>query len=96
MDELTDNDVKDILVERVANTEKSVGKAIKVLKGVLIAIICFIIISIFSVSLLAIENDIEKKQQKNEKVILLINLLIDNATIIIRIATINKTIKIIF
>ena len=69
LDELTDNDVKDILVERVANTEKSVGKAIKVLKGVLIAIICFIIISIFSVSLLAIENDIEKKQQKNEKVI---------------------------
>lgn len=69
LDELTDNDVKDILVERVTNTEKSVGKAIKVLKGVLVAIICFIIIIVLSMSLLAIENGIEKKQQKNEKVI---------------------------
>ncbi len=46
LDELVDNDVKDVLVEKVNNTQEDVNKIEKKLKIILISIIIFIISSI--------------------------------------------------
>lgn len=48
IDELLDNDTKNILVERVSNTERLAGIIIKILKGIGIAFIIFLIIDIVS------------------------------------------------
>lgn len=48
IDELLDNDTKNILVERVSNTERLAGIIIKILKGIGIAFIIFLIINIVS------------------------------------------------
>lgn len=54
LDELTDNDIKDMLIEKVSNTEKLAGMLIKIIKGIGIAllimfIIDFIVFIIFSI-----------------------------------------------
>ena len=46
IDELLDNDIKAVLEEKVSNTEKLAGMIIKILKGIGIALIVFIIIDI--------------------------------------------------
>lgn len=51
LDELTDNDVKNILVERVSNTEKLAGIIIKILKIIGISFIIFLIIDFISLIL---------------------------------------------
>lgn len=58
LDDLTDNDIKDILVKKVSNTEKLAGMIIKIIKFIGIAflimlvvdIITFVIFSIITVS----------------------------------------------
>lgn len=47
LDELTDNDVKNILVDKVSNTERLAGMIIKILKGIGIFFIVIIIFYIF-------------------------------------------------
>lgn len=46
LDELTNNDINDILVEKVSNTEKLAGITIKILKGLGICFILFIVFDI--------------------------------------------------
>ena len=48
LDELTDNDIKNILVERVSNTEKLAGIIIKILKVIGVSFIIFLIIDIIA------------------------------------------------
>ena len=48
LDELTDNDIKNILVERVNNTEKLAGIIIKILKVIGVSFIIFLIIDIIA------------------------------------------------
>lgn len=67
LDELTDNNVKDILVERVSKTETSVAKFSRILKRFLIAIICCIILIISFIILFTIKNrneDLAKQIQE--------------------------------
>ena len=47
LDELTDNDVKNILVDKVSNTERLAGMIIKILKGIGIFFIVIIVFYIF-------------------------------------------------
>lgn len=51
IDELLDNNVKNILVERVSNTERLAGIIIKILKFIGIAFVVFLIIDIISLIL---------------------------------------------
>lgn len=48
IDELADNDMKDILTEKISNTERLAGLTIKILKGLLISIVVFIVLFVFS------------------------------------------------
>lgn len=50
LDELVDNDVKDILTEKINNTEKLANETMKILKYFMILIICFIGIGIISMN----------------------------------------------
>lgn len=56
LDELTDNDVNNIIVEKVSNTEKLAGIIIKILKVLGIFIVVFIILMIFLVILFSVPN----------------------------------------
>jgi len=64
LDELKDNDVKDVLVERISNTEKLAGMIIKILKafGVIITVTCIVSI-IVVISLFILENKNQQKEQ---------------------------------
>jgi Predicted transcriptional regulators len=42
LDELVDNDIREVLTERVSNTEQLAGLIIKILKGLVIAFFCLI------------------------------------------------------
>lgn len=53
VDELLDNDVKNVLVERISNTERLAGIIIKILKFVGIIFVVFLIIDIISLILYA-------------------------------------------
>ena len=57
VDELLDNDVKSVLVEKVSNTEKLAGLVLKVLKWVGIIFIIFLIIDIASLILFTYVHD---------------------------------------
>ena len=46
LDELVDNDIKDILIERTSNTEKLAGLIIKILKIIGIAFLVFLFYSL--------------------------------------------------
>ena len=46
LDELTDNDIKEVLVEKVSNTEKTSKKTLSILKILATAIIVFILLFI--------------------------------------------------
>lgn len=56
LDELTDNDVNNIIVEKVSNTEKLAGIIIKILKAIGIFIILFIIFMVFLIIFFSIPN----------------------------------------
>ena len=42
LDELVGNDMKEILAEKISNTEKLAGLSIKLLKGIIIGFFCFL------------------------------------------------------
>ena len=48
LDELTDNDINDLVMEKVSNTEKLAGLALRVLKYIGICFILILIIDIIS------------------------------------------------
>lgn len=54
IDTLLDNDIDDILIEKVSNTEKLSGIIIKILKGIGIAFLVFLIIDIISLILFSV------------------------------------------
>jgi len=48
LDELVDNDIKEVLAEKISNTEKLAGLSIKLLKGIIIGFFCFIVALLLS------------------------------------------------
>lgn len=66
LDELIDHDVKDVLVEKVNNTQEDVNKIEKNLKIILSAIICFII---FSIIIMIISICSYAMHKENKKII---------------------------
>lgn len=68
LDELTNNDMKDILIEKIINTEKLTTTAIKILKFLCIIFICFliIIISMSITSVIKTKNEEVEKQAQQE------------------------------
>jgi transcriptional regulator with XRE-family HTH domain len=48
LDELVDNNVKDILVEKISNTEKTANKTLKTIKILCIIMICFLVFIILT------------------------------------------------
>lgn len=65
LDELVDNDVKDIIMEKINNTEKLANKTMKILKYFMILIICFMVIGIISVNVYLINFKREKNDTHN-------------------------------
>ncbi len=69
LDELVDNDVKDVLVEKVNNTQEDVNKIEKKLKIILSAIMCFIIFSIIIMIIISFylftKSEIPKETRNN-------------------------------
>lgn len=64
LDELTDNDMKDIIVEKIINTEKMSSNITKILKFLSIVIICFLAtIIVMNLSIII------KKSQNQEQII---------------------------
>ncbi len=58
LDELVDNDVKEIIAEKVSNTEKLAGLILKILKFMCIAIVVFLILIIVAfISLVVIRKN---------------------------------------
>lgn len=57
LDELVNNDLNSIIVEKVSNTEKLAGIIIKILKVFGILAIAFILLMIFLVVIFSIDND---------------------------------------
>lgn len=57
LDELTNNEVKDVLVERIRNTEELTEKVVKLLKILLVVIICFLIFGIIATSIYKVKSD---------------------------------------
>ena len=50
IDELLDNDIKNVLVEKVSNTEKLSGLILKILKGIIIFVVsCFVLLLVYSI-----------------------------------------------
>ena len=67
LDDLTDNDVKSVLVEKVSNTEKLAGIIIKILKvlGIIFLVILIIdVISLVTFSILRTTTITEESTQK--------------------------------
>ncbi len=60
LDELTDNDIKNILIAKTSNTEKLAGLIIKILKGFGIFIICWIILMIILFLVVTLYNHQEE------------------------------------
>lgn len=54
LDELVNNDVKDIIVEKVSNTEKLAGLIIRIIKGIGIALLILFIIDIMAFALFTV------------------------------------------
>lgn len=54
IDKLLDNDVDDILIEKFSNTEKLSGIIIKILKGIGIILLVFVVIDIISLILFSV------------------------------------------
>ena len=68
LDELVDNDVKDLLIEKVSNTEKLAGMIIKIMKvGGIILFTLFIIDIIIFLSF-AVWNIIDKNSPKEKEI----------------------------
>ena len=57
LDELVNNDLNSIIVEKVSNTEKLAGIIIKILKVFCILIIAFILLMIFLIIIFTIDNN---------------------------------------
>ena len=66
LDEFVGNDIKDVLVEKVNNTQKNVNNVEKILKVILISIIYFII---FSIIIVITGAYILNKENKNQETI---------------------------
>lgn len=62
LDELMENDIKEVLTNKIINTEKSISVIIRTLKLLLITMICFLgIFILMNITTLALHN-IDKKQ----------------------------------
>lgn len=66
LDELTDNDMKDILVEKIINTEKLTNTAIKILKFLCIIFICFLIIIIYMTIFSVIKRNNKDSEEQTQ------------------------------
>ena len=65
LDELVDNDMMEVLAEKISNTEKLAGLSIKLLKGIIIGFFCFIVaLLISSIAQIRAEDYYVKKSGK--------------------------------
>ena len=69
LDELTDNDIKEVLVEKVSNTEKTSKKTLSILKILATAIIVFILLFIVLVIAKIIYRSTRERGRKIEETI---------------------------
>jgi len=69
LDELTDNDVKNIVIEKVSNTEKLAGIVIKILKFIGIAFIVMLIIDVIAFILFSVRVTSSNKTTVKEELI---------------------------
>jgi transcriptional regulator with XRE-family HTH domain len=66
LDELVDNNVKDILVEKISNTEKMANKTLKIIKILCIIMICFLVFIILTNIGLFVKNKNEYIEAENQ------------------------------
>lgn len=66
IDELLDNDIKNVLEEKVSNTEKLAGIIIKILKVIGIVLIVFVIIDIVAFILFSINGNVIRESSTQE------------------------------
>lgn len=64
LDELTNNEMKDILVEKINSTHELTEKMIKLLKILLVLIICFLILGIIFTTMYKIKSDQRTKLEE--------------------------------
>lgn len=69
LDEMVDNDVKDLIVDKVSNTEKLAGLTLKILKIIGISALVFIIILIIAFVLLIVARKTKDEGRMVEKTI---------------------------
>lgn len=62
IDELLNNDVKSIIIDKVSNTEKLAGIIIKILKVIGILFVIYFIIGILAIFLFKVEKKVQQKQ----------------------------------
>lgn len=62
LDELVGNDIRDVIVEKVSNTEKLAGILIKILKFIGVLFVVFIIINIISIFLFSTQSKSTKQR----------------------------------
>ena len=62
IDELLNNDVKSVIIDKVSNTEKLAGIIIKILKVIGILFIIYFIIGILAIFLFKVEKKVQQKQ----------------------------------
>ena len=69
LDELTDNDIKDILVEKVTNTENTTKKSLTVLKiiSIILGIILFIYLMLIVIHIIS-KNSVDKGRRIEESI----------------------------
>ena len=66
LDELVNNDIKDILIEKTTNTEKLAGMIIKILKGIGVIFLVFLVIDIISFVLFTVVRKQPKSSELKE------------------------------
>ncbi len=67
LDELTNNDIKDVLIEKVSNTEKNTNKSLLVLKILVIFIVGIILLFLFLIAAKIISKNLIDKGRKIEE-----------------------------
>lgn len=70
IDELLDNDIRNVLVEKVSNTEKLAGLIIKIIKVMGILFLVFLFIDIASIILFSINKEVSTSIRENQTVYL--------------------------
>ena len=72
IDELLNNDVKSVIIDKVSNTEKLAGIIIKILKVIGILFVTYFVIGILAIFLFSVKKESSSKPEKTEQTVQLI------------------------